>query len=330
MQVLGNTDIFSIESDDAFDAHALRLFHLHAAENKVYQAFLKGLNINVQDVEHVDQIPMLPIELFKKHRILLGDPNLPAETVFRSSGTSGLTQSEHHIANIDIYEQSFTHGFELHYGPVEQYRILALLPSYLERNDSSLVYMVNELIKSSNDELSGTYLDQYHRLTSILQRSEEEKQPTLLIGVSFALLELAAQAPMQLNHTTLIETGGMKGRRKEMVREELHQTLTDAFGVSAIHSEYGMTELLSQAWSSGNGSFTAPPWMRVFTRDTTDPLVPAAIGKTGGLNVIDLANAYSCPFIATEDLGKVHKNGQFEVLGRFDQSDVRGCNLLVI
>ena len=328
MQTMEGTDIFSINNTDDFDAQALDLFHLHATQNPLYQSFIGKLKVDINNIKYVEQIPMLPIELFKKHTILVKD--VSAQTVFRSSGTSGQVQSEHHVADIVMYERSFLNCFKRHYGAIEQYRILALLPSYLERNDSSLVHMVNRLIEQSNDELSGTYLDQYDLLTDVLQRSEAEKQPTLLIGVSFALLDFAARSPIQLRSTTIIETGGMKGRRKEMVREELHATLCKAFGVSTIHSEYGMTELLSQAWSNGNGLFTPPPWMRVYARDTTDPFVRLAANKTGGLDVIDLANVYSCPFIATQDLGKIHQNGQFEVLGRFDQSEIRGCNLMML
>jgi hypothetical protein len=234
------------------------------------------------------------------------------------------------VPDLKIYEQSFLNGFTSFYGPVDEYCILALLPSYLEREGSSLVYMVNELVSRSKHPDSGFYLYNLEELHQKLTILEKNQIKTMLIGVSFALLDLAEQAPIPLKNTIIMETGGMKGRRKELIREELHDMLKSAFQVAEIHSEYGMTELLSQAYSQGDGVFRTPPWMKIITRDTEDPLSLQSHGKTGGINIIDLANVYSCSFIATQDLGKTHSNGSFEVLGRFDHSDIRGCNLMAL
>ncbi len=320
--------VFTVADADGFNALALELFRLHAAHNPVYRGFLKGLGTKVEAVEQVAEIPCLPIGLFRNHRVLL-DGLEPALT-FTSSGTTGAVTSSHHVPWPSLYERSFLHSFEAEYGPVTEWRILALLPAYLERSGSSLVYMAEQLIARSGDPLSGTYLYQYDRLASVLKQSEAEGKKTLLLGVTFALLDLAEQHPMALRHTTIMETGGMKGRRPELVRDELHAILKRSFGVLAIHSEYGMTELLSQAWSTGEGMYRCPPWMRVLVRDPNDPFERLGTGRTGGVDVIDLANIASCPFIATQDLGRVAADGSFEVLGRFDFSDLRGCNLLVV
>ena len=252
-----------------------------------------------------------------------------ASTCFSSSATSGQGTSKHFVQDISLYQKSFRKGFALQYGEVKQWAILALLPSYLEREGSSLVYMMDDLIGQSNHPASGFYLNDFQALKQQLGELEKAKQPTLLLGVSFALLDFAEQFPMRVEHTIVMETGGMKGRRKELVREELHACLQKGFGVETIHSEYGMTELLSQAYSKGNGVFNCPPWMKVSARDINDPLSPAAAGKIGRLNIIDLANQESCAFIATDDLGRVYPDGSFEVLGRLDASDIRGCNLMV-
>lgn len=252
------------------------------------------------------------------------------QIIFTSSGTTGAKTSQHVVTDISLYEKSFLKAFEHFYGPVSHYCILALLPAYLEREGSSLVYMVDSLITKSRHSNSGFYLNNLDDLKKQLMLLQKKGQKTLLIGVSFALLDLAETMRFPLKNTIVMETGGMKGRRREMIRSELHQILKNAFGVEQIHSEYGMTELLSQGYSKGHGIFNCPPWMKVLIRDTEDPLSIQKSGKNGGINIIDLANLNSCPFIATQDLGKVHPNGSFEVLGRFDHSDIRGCNLMVV
>ena len=319
--------IFAVRSAAEFNALALELFHLHAAKNTVYLGFLHGLGIDAKSIDRVDRIPFLPIQLFRNHRILLD--GLDPACHFTSSGTTGTVTSTHHVPWPTVYERSFMSSFKAVYGDPAEWRILALLPAYLEREGSSLVYMAQQLIAATEDQLSGTYLHKYDELSAVLQRSETEGKKTLLLGVTFALLDLAEQYPQNLKHTVIIETGGMKGRRPELVRAELHRILKKAFQVDAIHSEYGMTELLSQAWSTGEGLYRCPPWMRVSIRDVNDPFAEVPAGRTGGINVIDLANIGSCPFIATQDLGRMNADGSFEVLGRFDHSDVRGCNLLV-
>lgn len=318
---------FAVEGDGTFNALALELFHLHAAHNPVYRGFLNGLGIRADRVAAVEHIPCLPIGLFRTHRVLLD--GLQPVLSFTSSGTTGATTSTHAVPLPALYQRSFMGSFTATYGPPSEWRIIALLPAYLERSDSSLVYMAEQLIQASGDPLSGTYLHQYEQVTRVLRRSEAEGKRTLLLGVTFALLDLAERYPQPLRTTTVMETGGMKGRRPELVREELHAILERAFGVPCVHSEYGMTELLSQAWSKGEGRYHCPPWMRVRIRDAQDPFARLACGRTGGIDVIDLCNMASCPFISTQDLGRLHTDGSFEVLGRFDHSDVRGCNLLV-
>lgn len=318
---------FTITGEQDFNALALDLFHLHAERNPVYRGFLSALRRDPAHVRRVEDIPFLPISAFRDQRVLL--EGLDASVVFTSSGTTGSVTSNHHVPWPALYERSFLISFAAVYGDPSRWRILALLPAYLERPGSSLVYMAQKLINTSGDPLSGTYRYQYDELADVLHRSEGEGKPTLLLGVTFALLDLAVKHPLPLKHTVLMETGGMKGRRPEMVREELHAILKSAFSVHAIHSEYGMTELLSQAWSQGDGLYRCPPWMRVLLRDVNDPLSRVEVSRTGGIDVIDLCNIASCPFISTQDLGRVHNDGSFEVLGRFDNSDVRGCNLMV-
>lgn len=319
--------VFTAMDRQTFNAAAMELFHLHASHNPVYRSFLVALGRSAEDVQHVDAIPFLPITLFRAHRVMLKD--LEPTLAFTSSGTTGAITSTHHVPWPQVYEHSFMTSFRAVYGDPAEWRILALLPAYLERTGSSLVYMAEKLIAASGDPLSGTYLYRYDELAEVLHRSEEEGKKTLLLGVTFALLDLAERHPMPLRHTILMETGGMKGRRPEIVREELHRILKDAFQVPAIHSEYGMTELLSQAWSTGDGIYRCPPWMRVRIRDVNDPFASMPQGRTGGIDVIDLANVASCPFISTQDLGRSYPDGSFEVLGRFDHSQVRGCNLMV-
>ena len=320
--------IFNIKSNAEFDALAIDVFKFQFKNNKVYRSFCDLLNRHPSDVKQVSDIPFLPIQFFKSHEVL--SSSQPIEKTFTSSGTTGSVTSKHLISDLKLYEDSYLKAFKHFYGNIEDYVILALLPSYLERDGSSLIYMVNDLIHKSNQPKSGFYLNNREELAETLKTLEANQQKTLLIGVSFALLDLVEDHQLNLKHTTIMETGGMKGRRKEIIRQELHQILQTGFGVNRIHSEYGMTELLSQAYSKGNGVFECPPWMKILTRDTEDALTIQQPNKTGGINVIDLANINSCAFIATQDLGKVDANGQFEIIGRFDNSDIRGCNLMAL
>ncbi len=320
--------IFDITTPTEFEKMALAIFRMQYAENPVYREFCSYLRIRPDEVHQVKDIPFLPISFFKSKDII--SVGKTPQTVFTSSGTTGNLASHHPVSDIHIYEKSFRTAFAHFYGNIAEYCVLALLPSYLERKGSSLIYMVDDLIKKSHHPKSGFYLNDLKGLTDQLVQLEARGTKTLLIGVSFALLDMAEKHPIKLAHTTIMETGGMKGRRKELIREELHQILKSGFGVSEIHSEYGMTELLSQAYSKGSGRFETPPWMKILIRDTEDPLTYQPIGKTGGINIIDLANINSCAFIATQDLGKILPDRSFEILGRFDHSDVRGCNLMVL
>ena len=328
MRPIATDRIFSIANSDEFEAMVWEQFRFQYHHNTIYKTFCDLLDKPPSQVGTLLDIPFLPIEFFKTHRIVSSSD--PPQAIFESSGTTQSSTSKHLVPDISLYEESFLKGFSLFYGPVKEYCILALLPAYLERKGSSLVYMVDEMVARSHHPDSGFYLYDLEALHQKLLELEKRGTKTLLIGVSFALLGLAEQFPMKLDNTIIMETGGMKGRRKELIREELHGILTNAFGVPSIHSEYGMTELLSQAYSKGNGIFETPPWMKIVTRDTEDPLSLQAMGKTGGINIIDLANVYSCSFIATQDLGKTFPDGSFEVLGRFDNSDIRGCNLMVL
>ncbi|KJD33818.1 acyl transferase [Tamlana nanhaiensis] len=321
-------DIFNINSQAAFEKAALQVFKFQFENNKVYRSFCDLLYKHPSSVKTIQDIPFLPIQFFKSHRIL--SSKAPIETTFTSSGTTGSQTSKHLVTNLNIYEKSFTRGFQHFYGNLQDYVILGLLPSYLEREGSSLIYMVNHMIKTSKYPESGFYLNNLSELKNTLIKLDVEGKKVLLIGVSFALLDLIESHQFNLKNTIIMETGGMKGRRKELIRAELHNLLKQGFGVTAIHSEYGMTELLSQAYSQGNGIFNCPPWMQILTRDTEDALSIQVTGKTGGINVIDLANINSCAFIATQDLGKVKANGDIEIIGRFDNSDIRGCNLMVL
>lgn len=320
--------IFEIKTAAEFETRALEVFRFQYENNTVYREFCNHLGKQQASVLQLVDIPFLPIGFFKSKRVFSGAQE--PTTIFTSSGTTGSTPSQHYVASLDIYERSYRLAFERFYGTIESYCVLALLPSYLEREGSSLIHMVDDLIRKSGHPDSGFYLNDLSSLHTKINRLEAEGQKTLLIGVSFALLDFVEHYPMTLGHTLIMETGGMKGRRKELIREELHEKLTDGFGVGAIHSEYGMTELLSQAYSTGDGVFRTPPWMKILIRDTEDPLSFQKVGKTGGLNIVDLANVYSCSFIATQDLGKQHQDGGVEILGRFDHSDIRGCNLMVL
>ena len=321
-------NIFNIQTQEEFKQVALNVFKHQFKNNKVYRSFCDLLYIHPSSINKVEEIPFLPIQFFKSRKILSSLEEV--QETFTSSGTTGSITSKHFVTDINLYKESYLKGFSHFYGNIKDYVVLALLPNYLEREGSSLVFMVDDLIQKSKNSESGFYLNNIEELAKKLTELDKKGQKVLLIGVSFALLDLIETAQFNLKNTIIMETGGMKGRRKELVREELHQILQNGFGVSEIHSEYGMTELLSQGYSDGNGVFKTPPWMKILTRDTEDALTIQQIGKTGGINVIDLANYNSCSFIATQDLGKVHKNGTFEIIGRFDNSDIRGCNLMVL
>lgn len=321
-------NIFTISNQKQFEKIALKVFRYQYENNVVYREFCDFLKVEKGTVKSIEQIPFLPIQFFKSH-VVLSSTNEIQQT-FTSSGTTGMNTSKHLVTDISLYEESYRNAFSEFYGNIEDYAVLALLPSYLEREGSSLIYMVNDLIKRSNDSNSGFYLHNYNELIAKLIELDASGQNVLLIGVTYALLDLIEKQKFELKNTIIMETGGMKGQRKEMIREELHDILCNGFGVKSIHSEYGMTELLSQAYSLGNGIFECPNWMSVLIRDTEDALSYVDNGKTGGINVIDLANINSCSFIATQDLGKKHLNNSFEVLGRFDNSDIRGCNLMVL
>ena len=320
--------IFNIQNETDFERCALQVFKHQFENNRVYRSFCDLLYIHPSDVKEVADIPFLPIQFFKTHQVL--SANHSVQETFTSSGTTGAQVSKHLVTDLSWYKKSYTKTFEHFYGPLKEFTVLGLLPNYLEREGSSLIYMVNDFIHKSKNSKSGFYLDNLSELSKTLEALDQKGEKVLLIGVTFALLDLIESQFFTLKNTIIMETGGMKGRRKEIIREELHATLCDGFGVSKIHSEYGMTELLSQGYSKGNGVFDCPPWMKIVVRDTEDALSILETSKTGGLNVIDLANYNSCSFIATQDLGKVNIDGSFEVLGRFDHSDIRGCNLLVL
>lgn len=321
------SSIFSIKNQTDFEAVALQVFQYQYAYCDVYTRYCDALKVTISEVNKIEKIPFLPITFFKQQPIISSD-NTPKIT-FTSSGTTGNVTSKHHVADIAVYEESFKKGFTHYYGNVQDFTILALLPSYLEREGSSLVYMVDQLIKDSQSADSGFYLNEIDALIKKLDALESKGKKTLLIGVSYALLDLIEQRTFGLKNTIVMETGGMKGKRKELIKPALHALLQEGFGTPHIHSEYGMTELLSQAYSQEEGLFSCPPWMKVFTRDTEDPLT-LVNNKTGGINVIDLANINSCSFIATQDLGNIKNDGRFTIMGRFDDSDIRGCNLMVL
>jgi len=319
--------IFSINNEEQFKRLALEIFKFQAVHCAVYKEYIHHLHTNIEAVSEIEQIPFLPISFFKSHTIL--SSTNPVEVVFSSSGTTGTIQSQHHVTDSKLYEQSYLQAFNAFYGNIENYCFLALLPSYQQREGSSLIYMVNDLIEKSKHPKSGYFLYNHDELLQTLNELKSKNQKTVLIGVTYALLDFIEHFDLNFENLIVMETGGMKGKRKEMVREELHEQLTKGFGIKSIHSEYGMTELLSQAYSLGEGIFNCPKWMKVLIRDVNDPLTLIPNGKTGGINVIDLANLNSCSFIATQDLGRINPDQSFEVLGRFDHADIRGCNLLV-
>ena len=322
-----SNQIFNITSDKEFEHLAIQIFNYQYQTNQVYHNFCSLLKVKPTTVTSIEKIPFIPVEFFKSKQVISGDATF--ETIFLSSGTTGDNQSKHFVKDLKVYEQSFVKGFEEFYGQLTDYCFLALLPSYLEREGSSLIYMTEYLIKHSNNPFSGFYLDNYDALIKTLEKLKKQPQKTILIGVSFALLDLAEKHQINLENIIIMETGGMKGRRKEMTRTELHSIYKNRFNVKEIHSEYGMTELLSQAYSKGNGIFKTPNWMKILIRESNDPFNILSTNQTGGVNVIDLANYNSCSFIATQDLGKILDDNSFEILGRFDNSDLRGCNLLI-
>jgi phenylacetate-coenzyme A ligase PaaK-like adenylate-forming protein len=327
VEFIDNSRLFSVSDLQTFEALSLEIFNYQVRHNEVYGRFVANLGIDIQSIKELKNIPYLPIEFFKSQKIICG--NSPAEAIFSSSGTSGMVRSQHLVKDLSIYRESYRKAFQLFYGDIKDYVILALLPSYQEREGSSLIYMVDDLIGLSNQEKSGYFLYDHQSLKKTLEDLKKSKTPTILIGVSYALLDFVESHRIEFPELIVMETGGMKGKRKELLRAELHDILCVGFGVPSIHSEYGMTELLSQAYSKGNGIFYCPPWMKVTVRDTNDPLSLLGHNQTGGINITDFANIHSCSFLASQDLGKTYQDGSFEILGRFDNSDIRGCNLLV-
>lgn len=320
-------EIFNIKSTEEFERLALEAFHFQMNKNVVYKEFVSHLSVDPSSIKQADKIPYLPIQFFKSHYVYASSKK--EEIIFTSSGTTGMVTSKHPVAGVSIYERSFSKAFELFYGDPANYCILALLPSYLEREGSSLVYMALNFIEKSKNNGSGFYLHNINELKTAISALKQRKQKTILLGVSYALMDLADSGCELDENFIVMETGGMKGKRKELLKEELQSYLAERFKIQKIHSEYGMTELLSQAYSSGDGIYQCPPWMQVSTREVNDPFSKTKVNKSGGINVIDLANLYSCPFIATQDLGRILPNGDFEIIGRFDNSEIRGCNLLV-
>jgi phenylacetate-coenzyme A ligase PaaK-like adenylate-forming protein len=318
--------IFNLQTPSEFNETAVSLFRYQYKNNLIYKRFVDALGVSESQIFHPEQIPFLPVSFFKTQKILSGD--FAEELVFESSGTTGMETSKHYVVDAGLYQQSFTKGLNLFYGDLSQYAVFALLPSYLERGNSSLVYMVEKIMLLANRQMGGFFLNDLEALQQQLMEAQRLGLKIMLFGVTFALLDMAENFPVDIPDAIIFETGGMKGRRKEITRMELHEKLYKAFGVSKIHSEYGMTELLSQAWSKGDGIFKCPPWMKIMIADTNDPLSYLETGRTGGINIIDLANFHSCSFISTQDLGRVFEDGTFEVLGRFDNSDIRGCSLL--
>lgn len=327
-----NHKIFGV-NEAGFNTLAIEAFRFQYENNPIYQDYVRALHINPGSVDSTEKIPFLPICLFKSHPVISGV--YESKAVFESSRTTGTVNSRHHIKDLSLYEESFTKGFESFYGSIKDWCIIGLLPSYLERTNSSLVYMTKKIIQISEHPQSGFYLNEHEKLFAVLSELEKQKKKTLLIGVTFALLDFAERFSLPLRHSVIMETGGMKGRREEIIREEVHAILKKSFSLDKIHSEYGMTELLSQAWSKGDGIFKTPPWMKILIRDEEDPFLVSApqyqkmTTVPGVINIIDLANIYSCSFIASDDIGKLYPDGSFEVLGRLTGSDLRGCSLLL-
>lgn len=319
--------IFEPEVEGRFEDLAMRIFYYQSTENPIYRKYLNLLGKDPANIHSLEDVPFLPVQLFRTHRVISGRCN--PQLAFSSSGTTGQVPGVHFVCDPKVYERSFLQGFRLMYGDPQDWCILALLSSYIERPDSSLIYMVDRLIAESSDPHSGFYLDDPANLPGLLRALQQSRKKVLIIGVSFALLDFAEQFPGNYSGITFMETGGMKGRRRELTRTELHQKLCNFLQVETIHSEYGMTELLSQGYSTSKGLFQAPPWMKVLIREVDDPLSRPAIGRSGGIDIIDLANIDSCSFLSVQDLGRLHPDGRFEVLGRFDHSEARGCNLML-
>jgi len=320
------TKLYTV-NDSRFEDIALELFHFQAVHNPVYRNYISNLRIDIGSIKQIGQIPFLPIRFFKSHDIKTGEW-LP-EVTFTSSGTTSSGNSRHAVRDLQFYLRHSQRCFEHFFGSITEFHLLVLLPSYLEREGSSLIAMIDHFIKQTGSDYSNFYLYDLEKLVQQLTLLKLDTRRTLLWGVSFALMDLAETHVVDLSHCLIFETGGMKGRRKEIVRSELHKYLKNSFHIEKVFSEYGMTELLSQAYSTGEGRFFCPPWMKVTSREITDPFQIGLLNETGGINVIDLANWHSVAFIETEDLGRVFEDGSFEVLGRADNSDVRGCNLLV-
>lgn len=319
--------IFSITDDQQFETMALEIFRRQVQQNTVYREYINARRVDVDTVDKLEKIPFLPIEFFKTRDVICG--TAPPQAVFLSSGTTGAQRSRHMVSDLRLYRHSIVNGFQRFYGSPENVQFLALTPTADQAPDSSLVYMLRHLMDISLSPENGFFLASHSGLKARLEQKHAPGRLILLIGLAYALLDFAEKYPGNYDSVIVVETGGMKGHRKEMIREELHEKLCKLLGVKAIHSEYGMTELLSQSWSSGDGKFKSPPWMRVLIREVNDPLSAARTGDTGGINIIDLANYHSCSFIATQDLGRIAPDGSFEVLGRFENSDARGCSLLI-
>ncbi len=320
-------NIFKIKTEDDFNNLALKIFRYQAENNSVYKQYINYLGIKTDKIKSIEQIPFLPIEFFKTHKIISGKANI--KITFTSSGTTGFNTSKHYVSDTNLYIKSFSKTFKQFYGDLSNYCIMGLLPSYLERTGSSLIYMVDWLIKNSQNPLSSFYLHNTNELYKNIQKLEHQKQKYILFGVTYALLDFAEQYPINIKNGIIIETGGMKGKRKELPKEQMHNILKERFKLNHIHSEYGMTELLSQAYSTNNGVYTPAKWMKILIRDIYDPFSYVQNKTSGGINIIDLANINSCSFIETKDLGKKINNTDFLILGRFDNADIRGCNLLI-
>lgn len=321
-------EIFRVADSRSFETTAMEVFRLQAAECPVYREYLQLLGVDAGSIGDIFSVPFMPVSFFRDHNVFTGEG--APEQVFTSSGTAGMRRSRHAVRNVALYDESLERTFRLFYGDPSEYAIMGLLPSYLEREGSSLIYMVNRLMTLSGHSFGGFFLDDHKALMKAIDSARLAGVQVLLIGVTFALLDMAESHPADLSDALIMETGGMKGRRREMIRDEVHEIIREAFGVTSVHSEYGMTELLSQAYSAGEGLFRSPPWMKVLIRDSHDPMAHSdAAGTAGGISVIDLANIWSCSFVATADLGRMHEDGLFEVQGRFDEADLRGCNLLV-
>lgn len=318
-------NIFAVKDPDSFEKLAVELFMYQSEYNPIYKKYILSLKINPEKIHKLSNIPFLPVVFFKTARVLCS--GLHETKVFRSSGTTGSTRSSNYIPDLSLYEKSILLSFINFYGEPENYRILAVMPSAIDKDDSSLAHMLNVLIKKSNHPDSGFYLNNTGKLFELLNKPAEKK--TILFGLSYALLNFASGKSFRLKNTIVVETGGMKGRRKELLRKELHSELNKAYGITKIHSEYGMSELFSQSWSNGDGIFNSPPWKKIFIRDPYDPFSRQKHGQSGGINIIDLANIHSCAFIETKDIGVLYPDDSFEVLGRLDNSDLRGCNLML-